>query len=102
MNFFKKIQTLNVFWKKVIIFSVIIGLGIPLVFLIGKNFQKRTKEFKKEEFLEKLNFKEFKEEMETGRGDELKEKMTELKELMGELEGMAQEVSTSTTSTNNQ
>lgn len=99
MKFFKKIQTLNVFWKKVIIFSVIIGLGIPLVFLIGKNFQRRTREFKKEEFLEKLSFKEIKEEMETGRGDELKEKMSELKELIGELEKMAQEVSTSTIST---
>ena len=99
MKFFKKVQTLNVFWKKVIIFSVIIGLGTPLVFLIGKNFQKRTKEFNKEEFLEKLNFPEIKEEMETGRGDELKEKMAELEELMGELERMAKEVSTSTTST---
>lgn len=99
MKFFKKIQTLNVFWKKVIIFLVIIGLGTPLVFLIGKNFQERTKEFNKKEFLEKLSFKELKEEMETGRTDEIKEKIAELKELMEELERMAQEVSTSTTST---
>jgi len=99
MEFFRKIQTLNVFWKKVIIFLVIIGLGIPLVFLIGKNFQKRTKEFNKEELLENLRFPELEEEMESERGDELKEKITELKELMEELERMTQEVSTSTTST---
>ncbi len=99
MEFFKKIQALNVFWKKVIIFLVIIGLGIPLVFLIGKNFQKRTKEFNKEELLEKLSFPELEGEMEGEQGDELKEKITELKELMEELGRMTQEVSTSTTST---
>jgi len=102
MEFFKKIQALNVFWKKVVIFLVIISLGVPLVFLIGKNFQKRTKEFNKEELLEKLSFPELEGEMESERGDELKEKITELKELMGELERMTREVSTSTTSTNYQ
>lgn len=99
MEFFKKIQALNVFWKKVIIFLVIIGLGVPLVFLIGKNFQKRIKEFNKEELLEKLSFPELEEEMEGEPGDELKDKITELKELMEELERMTQQVSTSTTST---
>lgn len=99
MKFFKKTQNLNVFWKKVIVFLVIIGVGTPLVFLVGKDFQERIKAFNKREFLEKLSFKEVKKEMENDWGKGIKEKMAELKEMIEELGRVSQQAPTSTTST---
>ena len=95
MTFFKKIQQLNLFYKKLIVFSLIFIISLPLVFLIGKNFQKRSEEFKKEEFLETLNIQEVKEKKNTLEG-ELK---NELENELEKLEEMEELFSTSTTST---
>jgi len=94
MTFFKKIQQLNLFYKKLIVFSLIFIISLPLVFLIGKNFQKRSEEFKKEEFLETLNIQEVKEKKNTLEG-ELK---NELENELEKLEEMEELFSTSTTS----
>lgn len=92
MKFLRKIQELNIFWRKAIVFAVVISLGIPFCFLIGRNFQKRLREFDKEKFLEELKFPAVKEEIESIPLDEVKEKMGEINAMMGEI----------TTSTNNQ
>ena len=95
MAFFKKIQELNLFYKKLIVFSLIFIFSLPLIFFIGKNFQKRSEEFKKEEFLETLNIQEVKEKKNTLEG-ELK---NELENELEKLEEMEELFSTSTTST---
>jgi hypothetical protein len=100
MRFFEKIQKLDIFWKKFIVFVVIVAVAVPLGFLVGKNFQKRTKEFKKEEFLEKLGFPEIKEEIEKTPFEELKETGKKLEEEFKKLEEMAEQMTTSSTSTN--
>ncbi|GAI04071.1 unnamed protein product, partial [marine sediment metagenome] len=92
------IQELNIFWKKAIVFAIVISLGIPFCFLIGRNFQKRLKEFDKEKFLEGLKFPAVKEEMKSMPLDEVKERMGEINAMLEETEQMAP----TTTSTNNQ
>ncbi len=101
MIFLRRIQKLNIFWKKIIIFAVIITLGVLLVFFVGKNFQKRVKEFDKEEFLEGINFSEIKEEINNIPLSELKQTKEEIEEGIRKLEELEEQLSTSTTSTNN-
>lgn len=101
MDFFKRLQKLDVFWKKVIIVIVIVGLGIPLVFFVGKSFQKRVKGFDKEEFLEDVNLPEIKKEMEGVPFEELEKTKRKFEEEIRKLEEMAEQAATSTTSTNN-
>lgn len=95
MIFLKRIQRIDIFWKKIIVFAVIIALGIPLVFFVGKSFQKRVKEFNKEEFLEGINFPEIKEGI-----DNIP--FAELEQIKEELEKQFSISTTSTSSTNNQ
>ncbi len=102
MIFLKRIQKLDIFWKKIIVFTVIIALGIPLVFFVGKSFQKRVKEFDKEEFLEGINFPEIKEEIDNLPLAELRQTKEELEAELRKLEELEKQFSTSTTSTNNQ
>jgi len=78
MRFFEKIQKLDIFYKKLIVFSIIIALGFFLSVLIGKNFQKRVQEFNKERLLEQLNIQKLKEGVEKLNTDEIKEQFQEI------------------------
>jgi len=95
MKFLRRIQELNIFWKKAIIFAVVISLGIPFCFLIGRNFQKRLKEFDKEKFLEGLNFPAVKEEIKSTPLEEVKERIGEINAMLKE----AEQAATTSTST---
>ena len=99
MRFFKKLQKLDVFWRKVLVFLVIIGVGIPLSFFTVKNFQKRVKEFDKEKFLENVNLSEIKQGMENLPFEELEETKQKLEKELEKLGEMAEQMTTSTTST---
>jgi len=46
MDFLKKLQNLDVFWRKFILWLIIIALGIGLGFLAIKNFQRKLRGFK--------------------------------------------------------
>lgn len=96
---FKRIQKLDVFWKKVIVAGIVILLGIPLGFLISKNFQNRVQDFEKEEFLRELNLSEIKGGVKKMPLEEIKETKKELEEELKKIEEMTEQVSTSTTST---
>jgi ribosomal protein S13 len=103
MDFFKKIQKLDVVYKKLIVVALTVALGIPLGFFVAKNFQKRMEEFKKEKFLKELNFPKVKEEIKgTLPIEKIKETKTKLEEELKKVEKLKNQFSTSTTSTNNQ
>lgn len=94
MKFLKKIQELNIFWRKFILFGVIIFLGIILSFLFVKSFKNSLRKFNKEIFFEGLNTQSLKEEME--------ETQRRLEEQIKRLDEMMEQIATGTTSTNNQ
>lgn len=94
MKFLKKIQELNIFWRKFILFGVIIFLGIILSFLFVKSFKNSLGKFNKEFFFEGLNTQSLKEEME--------ETQRRLEEQIKRLDEMTEQIRTGTTSTNNQ
>ena len=99
MNFIEKIQKLNVFWRKFILVLVIAGLGVPLGFLVKRNFQENLKKFNKEKFFQEVNLPKFKRELKNLPGKkEAKEKMEEINKLMEEL-GEPSKMATSSTST---
>lgn len=94
LKFLKKIQKLNIFWRKFILFGIIILLGVTLSFLFVKSFKNSLGKFEKEKFFEELNIQSLKEEMEKSQ--------RRLEEQLKELEEMAEQIPTTTTSTNNQ
>ena len=87
MNVFKKILSFNVFYKKLILFGIIVILAIPLVLFIAKNFQENLEESKNKKF-----FKEFKSE-------EIKEKKSEFQAELGKIGEMIKQSATSSTTT---
>ena len=54
MNIFEKIRALSETKRKIILWTIIVIIGLSLLFFWVKNFQKKMKEFKKEEFLEDI------------------------------------------------
>jgi len=52
----------EIFWKKFIAFGILVLLGIFMSFFIFQNFQKKLEKIKKEGFLKKTKFLEFKKE----------------------------------------
>ena len=97
MKFLKKIQKLNIFWRKFILFGIIIFLGIGLGFLFVKNFKNTLGRFEKDNFWKGLNIQNLKEEIE--------ESERQLQEQLKKIEEMTEQISsqtTSTTSTNSQ
>ena len=97
MKFLKKIQELNIFWRKFILFGIIILLGIGLGFLFVKNFKNTLGRFEKDNFWKGLNIQNLKEEIE--------ESERLLQEHLKKIEEMTEQISsqaTSTTSTNSQ
>jgi len=99
MNFFKKIQKLDIFWKKFLVVVVLFGVATSLGFFTIKNFQKRLREFNKGSFLKEINLPKVREELEKAPFSEVGEKMAGIESLMNELEKVI-EKTTSTTSTN--
>ncbi|MCD6500878.1 hypothetical protein J7K42_02635 [bacterium] len=99
MNFFKKVQNLDIFWKKALVFLVILGVGVPLSFFCVKNFQKRIKELDKEKFLKDMGLSEIKQVTKTPALEELKKSKQELEKEFERLGKMIEEIPTSTTST---
>lgn len=88
MSFLKDLQKLNVAWKRVIVFAVIVVLAVPLLVFIGNSFQKRTKRFQEEKLFKELKLPGSKQEQ--GTEDSIFE----------ELKRMGEELKESTTSTN--
>lgn len=78
---------MNVFYKKVILFGIIVILAIPLSFFIIKNLQKNLEGNKNKEFFQKFEFQE------------IKEKKKEIQTELEKIEGMIKETTTSTTTT---
>lgn len=74
MDWFKKLQKINVFWKRLIVFAVLFVLAVPLLILIGNSFQKRVTKFDQEGFFEELNLPEFTEEI-GGSFEELRQEL---------------------------
>lgn len=87
MNVFKKILSFNVFYKKLILFGIIIILAIPLSFFMIKNFQENLEKSKNKKF-----FKEFKSE-------EAKKKKNEFQAELGKIGEMIKQSATSSTTT---
>lgn len=98
MNVFKNIQGLSIFWRKVVVFGILMILAIPIGFLIGKSFQEKTEQFKKEEFVEDLNLPGIKEEMKKLPLEEIGETKERLEEELRRIEEMVEQNITSTTS----
>jgi len=97
MKFLKKVQNLDIFWRKFILFGIIIFLGIGLGFLFVKNFKNTLGRFEKDNFWKGLNIQNLKEEIE--------ESERLLQEHLKKIEEMTEQISsqaTSTTSTNSQ
>jgi len=46
----KEIKNLDVFWRKVIVFVVLLVLAVPLFVIIVINFKSRTSNLKQEDF----------------------------------------------------
>lgn len=85
---------MDVFWKKVVVYSVLVVLAVPLIFFMAKNLEHKRSKFSEAGFLEKLNLSEVKQEMKEVNLEEIKESGEELEKLFAE-------ISTSTTSTDN-
>ena len=55
MNFLKKIQSLPEKKRRIILWTVVVIVGLPLSFLLINSFQKKLKDFKIEELKNDLN-----------------------------------------------
>jgi len=84
----KKVQELDIFWRKVILFSVLFVIAVPLTFLIVRRFTKRTANFDST-----MIMKEF--EMDEGIG----ESFLEIKQATQELQEQLNTTTTESTST---
>jgi len=65
-SFLEKIQKLPLEIRKIILWSVIIILGIMLVWAWTKNFSKRLQDFQIKETKEQLKFPDLRKEIEKG------------------------------------
>lgn len=97
MDLFKKIQTLNAFWKKVIVFSALVVLGVLLFVLVGHNFQNRRVSLDTGKFLERLGLPKLQNELKTS-FDEFEERGKELTEQLQEMESGLTDFATSSDS----
>lgn len=86
---------MKLFWKKTIVFSVIIVLAIPLLFLIAENYQKATTKFKSGALLEKFNLSRVKQKIENVDFEQLKESREELEQRLRALQEMTEQATTS-------
>ncbi len=80
--FLKNLQNLPVRTRKIILWSAVVCLGLPLLFWWGRSAQEKLNSLRGGEFIERLDFPELKMpqvELPTG---ELKDKTKELEELI--------------------
>ena len=91
MKFLKKVQNLDIFWRKFILFGIIIFLGGVFGFLFVKSFKNTLGKFEKEKFFEEINIQ--------GLNEEMEETQRRLEEQLKKLEEMGEQATTSTTST---
>ena len=86
MNFLKKIQRLDLTYRKLIFWFIIISLTIGLGVLFLKNSKKRLENLKTDSFLEGFNIQDFKEELKTPWSEQLGEEVKKIEEMIKEME----------------
>ncbi len=86
MNFLKKIQRLDLTYRKFIFWFIIIGLTVGLGVLFLKNSKKRLENLKTDSFLEDLNIQSFKQELKTPWSEQIGEEMKKIEEIIKEME----------------
>ena len=86
MDFLKKIQRLDLTYRKFIFWFIIIGLTIGLGILFLKNSKKRLENLKTDSFLEDFNIQNFKQELKTPWSEQLGEEMKKIEEIIKEME----------------
>ena len=95
MDFLKKIQRLDLTYRKFIFWFIIIGLTIGLSTLFLKNSKKRLENLETNSFLENFNILNIKQELKTPWSEQLGEEIKKMGEIIKEMEE-------NSTSTNNQ
>lgn len=94
MGFFKKVQKLDVFWRKVILFGILFVLALPMVILIARRLAFRAAGFNGQPLFRQLGVEEMQEE--------LGQSFLQVQEAKGELQAqmeLLQEIATTSTST---
>ena len=86
MDFFKKIQRLDLTYRKFIFWFIIISLTIGLGILFLKNSKKRLENLKTDSFLEDFNIQNFKQELKIPWSEQLGEEMKKMEEMIKEME----------------
>jgi len=86
MDFLKKIQRLDLTYRKFIFWFIIIGLTIGLGILFLKNSKKRLENLKTDSFLEDLNIQDFKQELKIPWSEQLGEEIKKVEEMIKEME----------------
>ena len=87
-NRVKKIQELNIFWRKVILFTAVFILAVPLLALIVKRFSTRTLNVSGEGIMKDFEISE-----------ELGESFLQIQEVTKEFKEQIDSMATTTTST---
>ena len=86
MDFLKKIQRLDLTYRKFIFWFIIISLTIGLGILFLKNSKKRLENLKTDSFLEDLNIQDFKQELKIPWSEQLGEEIKKVEEMIKEME----------------
>ena len=86
MNFLKKIQRLDLIYRKFIFWFIIIGLTIGLSTLFLKNSKKRLENLEANTFLENFNIQDFKQESTIPWAEQLGEEIKKIGEIIKEME----------------
>ena len=86
MDFLKKIQRLDLTYRKFIFWFIIISLTIGLGILFLKSSKKRLENLKTDSFLEDFNIQNFKQELKTPWSEQLGEEMKKIEEIIKEME----------------
>jgi len=87
-NKVKKIQELSIFWRKVILFTAVFILAVPLLALIVKRFSERTLNVSSESIMKEFEI-----------SDELGESFLQIQEATKELQEQMDNMATTSTST---
>jgi len=87
-NKIKKIQELNIFWRKVILFTAVFILAVPLTALIVKRFSERTLNVTSKDMMKEFEL-----------GDELGETFLQIGEATQEFQERIDNMATTSTST---
>ena len=86
MNFFKKIQRLDLTYRKFIFWFIIISLTIGLSFLFLKNSKKRLESLKTDSFLKNFDIQNLKQELRTPWSEQFGEEMEKIGDIIKEME----------------